>query len=73
MQKMCIQNKEECEVKAGEPVAEDPDYWKIFQEIGLWRKEYISEIREVSELIGNIFNIYYSVPVSEDGSIIDDP
>ena len=30
-------------------------------------------IREVSELIGNIFNIYYSVPVSEDGSIIDDP
>jgi len=24
-------------------------------------------------LIGNIFNIYYSVPVSEDGSIIDDP
>jgi len=42
MQKMCIQNKEECEVKAGEPVAEDPDYWKIFQEIGLWRKEYIS-------------------------------
>jgi len=64
----CTENYEKCNVTVSEPPKEEPQYWKIYS-VDFWDKDYISDIRKVSEMNGNMIMIFFSAAPLPDGSL----
>jgi len=64
----CMENPGKCKVNMVEPPKEEPSYWKIYS-VNFWNDSYVSDIREVSKMNGNMVMIFFSIAPLPDGSL----